>query len=347
MAQGVGRLCHPFGRLAAFVAACLGITRSSLDRGFPPAIAECYSANKMRTQTIGQSDLVATRLAYGCWRLAGSEGGPRLEASVGKDAVFAAFEAGYTFFDHADIYGRGECERIFGQVLKDAPEMRDRIVLASKCGIRPPWDGAQQCYDSSPEHILTSVDQSLQRLGVDHLDLLMIHRPDYLGDPHEIAATFAKLRAAGKVRWFGASNFRPSQVAALQAACDFPLVAHQVEVSLATRITLDDGTLDQCLASRMTPLAWSPLDKGNLIGLPRSEREENLQTHMDVLAVKHHTTRAAIALAWLLRHPSRMIPIIGSLNPRRIREAAHADAVELSREEWYSLLIAIQGVRLP
>jgi predicted oxidoreductase len=301
----------------------------------------------MRTQSIGKSDLVSTRLAYGCWRLAGSEGGPRIERSVGHAAVRAAFEAGFTFFDHADIYGRGECERIFGEVLKEDPAMRERIVLASKCGIRPPWDGAQHCYDSSAKHIEDSVHGSLERLGVDHLDLLMIHRPDYLGAPEEIAATFSKLHAAGKVRWFGASNFKPSQLAALQSACDFPLVAHQVEISLNARLTFDDGTLDQCLANEMTPLAWSPLDKGNLIGIPRTEREENLQGHLDLLAVKHHTTRAGVALAWLMRHPAQIVPIIGSLNPQRIREAARADAVELTREEWYSLWIAAQGFRLP
>lgn len=301
----------------------------------------------MRIQPIGQSDLTATRLAYGCWRLAGSEGGPRLDASVGKQAVLAAFEAGYTLFDHADIYGRGESERIFGQALKEAPEMRGRIVVATKCGICPPWDGAQQSYNSSAGHLHKSVEGSLARLGVEQIDLLMIHRPDYLGDPAEIAAAFSDLRAVGKVRWFGVSNFRPSQVTALQAACDFPLVAHQVEVSLSTRFTLEDGTLDQCLAHKMTPLAWSPLDQGNLLGSPRSEREANLQALLDALAAKRGTTRAAIALAWLLRHPARMIPVIGSVSPQRIREAACADDLDLSRDEWYSLLIAAQGARLP
>jgi predicted oxidoreductase len=301
----------------------------------------------MRTQTIGQSDLACTRVGYGCWRLAGSEGGPRLDPIVGQDAVIAAYDAGYTLFDHADIYGHSECERIFGQVLKEIPEMRAQIIVATKCGIRPPWNGQQHCYDSSAEHILASVDGSLARMGIERIDLMMIHRPDYLGDPAEIAGAFSKLRAAGKVRWFGVSNFRPSQVTALQKACDFPLVAHQVEVSLAARLRFEDGTLDQCLAEQRTPLAWSPLDKGNLLGLPRSEREENLQGHMDVLAVKHHATRAGIAIAWLLRHPSRIIPIIGSLNPQRIREAARADNFELSREEWYSLFIAAEGTRLP
>jgi predicted oxidoreductase len=136
-------------------------------------------------------------------------------------------------------------------------------------------------------------------------------------------------------------------VHALQEACDFPLVAHQVEVSLSVRHAIEDGTLDQCLAEKMTPLAWSPLDKGNLVGQPRNEREENLQAHIDVLAVKHHATRGAIALAWLLRHPSRMIPIIGSVNPQRIREAVRADSVELTREEWYALLVAARGAQLP
>jgi predicted oxidoreductase len=301
----------------------------------------------MKTQKIGHSDLAVTRLAYGCWRLAGSEGGGRLDPADGRRAVQAAYDAGYTFFDHADIYGRGECERIFGQALREISGARERMVLATKCGICPPWDGAQHCYDSSAGHIVASVEGSLSRMGIEQIDLLMIHRPDYLGDPAEMAAAFGKLREQGKVRWFGVSNFKPSQLTALQAACDVPLVAQQVELSLSALSALDDGTLDQCLAERITPLAWSPLAKGALLGSPRDDREAGLHAHLDLLATRYHVGRAEMALAWLLRHPSRMIPIIGSVNPERIRHSVRADQIEISRDEWYALLIAARGTRLP
>jgi len=301
----------------------------------------------MQTLTLGKSSLTSTRLAYGCWRLAGSEGGPRLDDSTGMAAVRAAYDAGYTIFDNADIYGRGECERIFGKVLRDIPEMRQHIVLATKCGICPPWDGRTHCYDSSSAHILASVEGSLKRLGTDSVDLLMIHRPDFLGDPAEIAASFAQLRAQGKVREFGVSNFRPSQLAALQKRCAMPLIVNQVEVSLSALFTFDDGTLEQCLAEGITPMAWSPLAKGLLLGATKDARVEKLQALLTKLATEKNATPAAIALAWLLKHPSHMQPIIGSVNPDRIREAVRADAINLSRGEWYSLFTAARGTPLP
>jgi predicted oxidoreductase len=300
----------------------------------------------MRTQTLGLSDLTCTRLAYGGWRLAGSEGGPRLDPADGRRAVLAAYEAGYTLFDLADIYGRGECESIFGAALKEAPAMRGEIVLATKCGIRPPWDGAQHSYDSSARHLLESVEGSLRRMGVESIDLLMIHRPDYLGCPEEIAATFAQLHAQGKVRWFGASNFRPSQLTALQKACAQPLVVHQVEINLATQFTLDDGTLDQCHAEKITPLAWSPLAKGALTDPRLDAAHPALAALLDRLATQHGVTRSAIALAWLLKHPGGIVPIIGTVNPERIRESTAAEALELTRDEWYALLIAGRGAGL-
>lgn len=299
----------------------------------------------MQTLTLGTSTLTCTRLAYGCWRLAGSEGGPRRDDTDGMAAVRAAYDAGYTLFDNADIYGRGECERIFGKVLRDTPGMRQRIVLATKFGICPPWDGRTHCYDSSSAYIVASVEGSLKRLGVDFVDLLMIHRPDFLGDPGEIAAAFDRLRAQGKVREFGVSNFRPSQVTALQEHCTVPLIVNQVEISLAALACLDDGTLDQCIATRITPMAWSPLAKGVLLsGAPHTQ---GLPVLLANLAAEKNATPAAIALAWLLRHPSRMMPIIGSMNPGRIREATCADTIELSRGEWYELLTAARGTPLP
>jgi predicted oxidoreductase len=263
------------------------------------------------------------------------------------NAVRAAFDAGYTLFDNADIYGRGECERIFGKVLRDTPGMRDSIVLATKCGICPPWDGHVHCYDSSAAYIIESVEGSLKRLGTDSVDLLMIHRPDFLGDPLEIAAAFAQLHAQGKAREFGVSNFRPTQLAALQRNYPRPLIVNQVEVSLAALACLDDGTLDQCIAERITPMAWSPLAKGSLLEPARDQRTHRLQSLIAKLATEKGVTHAAIALAWLLKHPSRMQPIIGSLNPDRIREAVLADSIELTRGEWYSLLTAARGTPLP
>ena len=301
----------------------------------------------MQTLTLGTSTLTCTRLAYGCWRLAGSEGGSRHDDAIGIAAVRAAYDAGYTLFDNADIYGRGECERIFGKAMRDTPGMRQRIVLATKCGICPPWDGRTHCYDSSSAYIIASVEGSLKRIGTDSVDLLMIHRPDFLGDPADIAAAFAQLRAQGKVREFGVSNFRPSQFTALQKHCPMPLIANQVEVNLAALACLDDGTLDQCLAERITPMAWSPLAKGILLAAAQDERTQKLQSLLAKLAAEKSATPAAIALAWLLRHPSRMQPIIGSVKPERIREAIRADAIELTRGEWYELLTAARGTPLP
>ena len=296
---------------------------------------------------IGPSDLIPTRIAYGCWRLAGSEGGPSVLPEDGRRAVRSAIELGINFFDHADIYGKGQCERIFGYALREMPGVRERLIIATKCGIRPPWDGAQHSYDSSHAHIVRSVENSLRSLGVDYIDLLMIHRPDYLGDPAEIVSAFTQLHDQGKVRWFGVSNFKPSQITALQSAMGAPLIANQVEISLAAQACLDDGTLDHCIANRMTPLAWSPLAKGRLIGDADNSEDARLFAELDTVATRHGVSRSAIALAWLLKHPSRMVPIIGTVNPAHIKDALSADQVALSREEWYALLIAARGTKLP
>lgn len=314
----------------------------------------------MTTAPLGQSPVTASRLAYGCWRIAGSWEPAKVTAegmAAGRRAVLAAYEAGYTLFDHADIYCGGRCEEVFGQVLKEVPDLRRNIVIASKCGIRfpdEPFAGAPYRYDFSSEHIQRSCEASLKRLGIDCLDLFQLHRPDYLGDPHEVAGAFAVLLDAGKARAFGVSNCRPSFLTALQKACPFPLVVNQVEISLAHRTALEDGTLDQCLAEQITPMAWSPLGGGQLADgatriLPSQEGygSDRLFHVLDELAQKHETSRSNIALAWLLKHPAKIVPIIGSTNPDRIRDAVKALAVNLSREEWYELLIAARGEKLP
>src|SRR3954471_9902073 len=314
----------------------------------------------MKTQHIGKSSLISTRLAYGCWRLVStmepSEVTPQ-RIEVGRRAVVAAYEAGYTLFDHADIYCRGVCEQIFGDAMRDVAGMRDRTLIATKCGIRfagDPTPDAVKHYDSSADHIVWSCEQSLKRLQTDRVDLYQIHRPDLLMHPQEVASAFDRLQQAGKVREFGVSNFLPTTLAALQAACPMPLVVHQVEISLAKLDCLYDGTLDQCLTNQITPLAWSPLAAG-VLGTGATVKGDShrhqhlraLQQEIDNVAIRYDSTRSNIALAWLLRHPAGALPIVGSNHPERIVEATRADAIEMSRPDWYRLLIAARGMDVP
>jgi predicted oxidoreductase len=299
-------------------------------------------------------------MAYGCWRVAGTWNPAEVtpgSRAAGRRAIAAAYDCGYTLFDNANIYCGGEAERLLGAALKDIPGMRERVLIATKCGIRfggEPKPDAPPRYDFSAGHIVESCEQSLQRLGIETIDVYMLHRPDYLADPQEVAEAFGKLRAAGKVRYFGVSNFRPTLVTALQVVCPMPLVVHQVEISLAKLDAFTDGTLDQCLIEGITPMAWSPLAAG-LIGegagalLPSQQmyRAEEFLPAVDAVAKARGVNRIAIALAWLLKHPSKIMPIVGSTNPERIRAAASAVDLKLTREEWYRLLIAARGEPLP
>ena len=288
-------------------------------------------------------------IAYGGWRLAGSEGVTPApdQPARGRAAVRAALEAGIELFDLADIYGGGRCEEIFGEALRDEPGARDRILVATKCGIRRPDDpapGAPYRYDFSAEHIEASVRASLRRMGIGQVDLLLLHRPDFLMDPAEVAGVFALLRDRGWVRHFGVSNFRPSQLTALQAACPFPLVAHQVEISLARQEALEDGTLDQCLALGISPQAWSPLARG---ALGTASGDTPLGRVMAAVGVEIGADAAGVALAWLRRHPARIVPVVGTTDPGRIAAAVRSAGCRLSREQWYRLTEAARGVRLP
>jgi predicted oxidoreductase len=314
----------------------------------------------MKVIPLGTSSLKTTRLAYGCWRLAGTwvaaEVTPEGMAS-GRRAVISAYEAGYTLFDNADIYCDGVAETILGQALRQAPGMREQVLIATKCGIRwasEPHPSSPHRYDFSAQYIVSSCEKSLKRIGIETIDLYQLHRPDYLMDPAEVAGAFAQLKQAGKVREFGVSNFRPSQVTALQQACPMRLAVNQVEISLARLDCLNDGTLDQCLAEQMTPLVWSPLAGGLLGGgwktggqNPQRSRLLPLLKAIEEIAGERGVSPTVVALAWLLRHPARLVPIVGSTNPDRIREAVQADAMELSRDEWYRLLLPARGDRLP
>ena len=276
----------------------------------------------------------------------------------GRRAVIAAYEAGYTLFDNADIYCRGLTEQVFGEASRMVSGMRDKVIIATKCGIRfagEPAPDSPQRYDFSSEHIIRSCEESLKRMGVETIDLYQLHRPDYLADPEEVASAFSKLKQAGKVRYFGVSNFHTTLVTAIQVACPMPLVVHQVEISLAKRECFTDGTLDQCMIEKLTPLAWSPLARG-LLGYGAkdvtSEQKvaygaERVIPILDAIAQARGVSRTIVALAWLLRHPSKIVPIVGSTNPDRIRDAVRATEIELSRDDWYRLLIAARGEPLP
>lgn len=314
----------------------------------------------MKIVQLGTSPLRVSRLAYGCWRLAGTwdaSAVTREGEAQGVKAAIAAYEAGYTLFDHADIYCDGVAEKIFGRVLKEVAGMRERIFIATKCGIRKEGDPRPDSpfrYEFTAEYIVSSCEQSLKRLGVEMVDLYQLHRPDYLMNPEEVASAFTSLKNSGKVREFGVSNFRPSQLTALQRACPMPLIVNQVEISLANLTAFEDGTLDQCLAEKISPLAWSPLAGGLLADgakalLPWQEgyRTKPITAALEVIAKARGSSRTAVALAWLMKHPANIIPIVGSANPANVRQAATADLLELSRDEWYRLLEAARGERLP
>lgn len=317
-----------------------------------------FILRSLKTIPIGASPLVASRLAYGCWRLAGNPANSSPENfAAGRAAVLAAYDAGYTLFDNADVYGGGNAERILGATLMEIPEMRGRVLIATKCGVRHqgnPNPASPKRWDFSHEHIIQSCEASLKRLGIEAIDLFMLHRPDFLADPEEIARAFSELEHSGKVRFFGVSNFRPSLLTAVQSACPMPLVVHQLEISLAKLAAFDDGTLDQCLIEKITPMAWSPL-AGGLIGagakrlLPAQQvyRPEKFLPTLKEIAKERDTSRTVVALAWLLKHPSKIMPVIGSNNPERIRDAVKATELELTREEWYRLFTAARGEPLP
>lgn len=306
------------------------------------------------------SELRCSRLAYGCWRIIAA--GKAVEVTPEREedarrAILAAYDAGYTLFDHADIYSDGLAEWVFGRLLRDKKDLRDQILVASKCGIRragEPSASAPYRYDFSAEHIINSCEASLKRLQTDRIDIYQLHRPDYLANPAEVAEAFTKLREQGKVRYFGLSNASPAFFALLQKFCPFKLIVNQVEVSLLKLDYFSNGTVEQCMSEGITPLAWSPLAAGRLsfngqidLNEPGHARRIQLRDAVDAIARERNASRAVTAIAWLLRHPSNIVPIIGSADPKNIREITRAVDLQLSREEWYLLMEGSIGQRLP
>lgn len=281
-----------------------------------------------------------SRIVAGAWRLA--EWG--FDRAARRRWIDECLAEGVTTFDHADIYGSYSAEGLFGEVIAADPSLRQRLQLVTKFGIRLVTPNrpahAIKSYDSSRRHVTESVEQSLRQLHTDHIDLLLVHRPDLLMDPAELAEAFAALRAAGKVLHFGVSNHSPSQFALLQRRT--PLVTNQVELSALQMRALADGTLEQCLDLGLRPMIWSPLAGGRLFdaGDPQAQR---VRSALESIGRDRGASAATVAHAWILRHPSGPVPIVGSRRIEALREAVAATTLDLGREDWYRVWQASMG----
>jgi predicted oxidoreductase len=282
----------------------------------------------------------------------------RINSLDRKDAehfVRSAMEIGANFFDHADIYGTGTCEEIFADAVQMNPQVRENLILQSKCGIR------KGMFDFSKEHILNSVDGILQRLRTEYLDVLLLHRPDALVEPEEVAEAFDQLEREGKVRHFGVSNQNPNQIALLKKYVKQPLVANQLQMSITNTTMIDSGInvnmendaavnrdgsiLDYCRLHDITIQPWSPFQYGFFEGVfLGNEKFPELNAKIDEIAAKYGVSNTTIAIAWLLRHPAQMQPVTGTMNIERLQDCVKASEVHLTRPEWYEIYRAAGNV---
>ena len=304
----------------------------------------------MKERLLGGT-LPVSAVAMGCMRLA--------DAKTTPDRVIgAALELGINCFDHADIYGGGRCEALFGDWLAAHPSVRDGIVIQTKCGIR------RGCYDFSKEHILASVDDSLRRLRTDHVDVLLLHCPDTLMEPEEVAEAFDTLEGAGKVRHFGVSNHNPLQIELLKTAVHQPILVNQLQFSIPESglvtsglnvnmkndesVMHDGSALEYHRIKGITIQAWSPFQGGFFKGPFVGDREKYpaLNDKLDEMAKKYGVSPLAVAAAWILRHPAKMQVVSGSVSPERMTQIAAGSDVDLTREDWYAIYLAA-GFRLP
>lgn len=290
---------------------------------------------------LGLSGLTSSPLGWGMWRL---EGDTQRTLRLAESAL----EAGITLFDTADVYGYdaggfGAAESLFGSALKAKPSLREAIVLATKGGVELPTP-----YNASAPYLIEACEASLRRLGVERIDLYQIHRPDLLAHPAEVAQALTRLREAGKIVAAGVSNYTAAQAAALQAHLSFPLASVQPEFSPLAAAALENGVLDQAMERNWAVLAWSPLAGGRVVAPTADDaRAVAAAAVLDRISQHNGVSRTAAALAWLLAHPARPIPLVGSQNPQRLREAADALRVRMTRAEWYQVLVAARGAAMP
>jgi len=300
---------------------------------------------------LGKSDLTVSNISLGCMRMY------KLSLKEAEDVVRNALELGITFFDHADIYGEGRSEEIFAEAVGMNPSVRDKIFIQTKTGIRKGY------YDFSKEHILQSVDRSLKRLKTDYIDVLLLHRPDALVEPEEVAEAFALLKESGKVRWFGVSNHTPMQIELLKKYVKEALIVNQLQFSVMHMNMIDAGiqmntlfensvdrtgyVLDYCRLHDITIQAWSPFQFGFFEGVfVDNDRFPELNAKLAEVGEKYGLTKTGAAIAWILRHPAKIQPIVGTMNIQRLKEIAQASEVKITREEWYAIYRAA-GNRLP
>ena len=280
-------------------------------------------------------------IAWGMWRFG------NVDAEGGRALIEAAFDAGVTLFDTADIYGFngtggfGDAEALLGEVFAASPGLRQKMVLATKGGITPPVP-----YDSSRDYLMPALEHSLRRLRVDHVDLYQIHRPDILAHPQEVARTLDDMVSSGKVRAVGVSNYTQAMTTALDSFLSVPVASLQPEFSPLALDPMTDGLFDLAMARDYAVLAWSPLGGGR-IAEPGTEREKAVAAALDTKAHVTGVSRTTAAYAWIMTHPAKVIPIVGTQNADRIAEIADVYKVRWTRTEWYDVLIAARGEKLP
>lgn len=305
----------------------------------------------MKNISIANGEIQGSEIALGCMRIA------QMNIEEVESLIKTSMDCGINFFDHADIYGKGKSEEVFGHVLLKEPSLREKMILQTKCGIRPGF------YDFSKEHIVASVEESLKKLKTDYVDVLLLHRPDTLMEPEEVAEAFSKLHKDGKVKHFGVSNHNPMQIELLNKYLDNKLVINQLQFSIMHTGIIDNGLnvnmkidpsidrdgsiLEYCRLKDITIQAWSPFQYGFFEGVfLDNEKFPELNKKINEIAEKNGVSNTAIAVAWILRHPARIQTIIGTTNKKRIQDIAKASEVEITRQEWYEIYRAA-GNKLP
>ena len=299
----------------------------------------------MKTINLGKTGLKIPAVALGCMRIT------ELDRSEVPGYLYHALELGINFFDHADIYGRGECERIFAEGLTQLDIPRESIILQSKCGIVP-----GKMYDLSYKYIIASVEGILRRLNTEYLDILLMHRPDALVEPEEVAKAFDDLHNSGKVRYFGVSNHRPLQIELLKKYVSQEICIDQMQLSLPFSSMISEGLevnmqtdgavdrsgsiLDYCRVNDMTMQVWSPFQGKNGTFIDDNNTYPDLNWRLGELAAKYNTSKTAVAASWLLRHPAGVQLIAGTMNKQRLSDIASAADISLTREEWYSMYLS-------
>ncbi|MDQ0232567.1 aldo/keto reductase [Metabacillus malikii] len=325
----------------------------------------------MRKMPLQERGISSSRLVLGCMGFGGGWDNQSITKEnilVAEKAIDAALSTGISMFDHADIYKMGKAEKIFGDILKNQPQLREKIIIQSKCGIRFPSEHAPHRFDFSKEHIIKSVDGILKRLQTEYLDILLLHRPDPLIEPEEVAEAFDYLKSAGKVKHVGVSNMSAAQMKFIRSFSKEPIIVNQLEMSLkridwleqgilvnqkaGTSINFADGIIEHCRLENIQLQAWAPLAYGLYSG-----RDVNNQSQADIttknlvrqMAEEKQTSQEAIVLGWLMKHPAKIQPVIGTTNPERIKNCQDSirQAELMTREEWYTLYTASRGEKLP